>query len=201
MKTEVGQRIAQIRRDRGYNQEQLAEMAMVSRITLARYETGVIEPGAFALSRIADALGTTTDELLCRSEKLPPFIAVLRESVPVVGEIACGTPITAQENIEGYADLPDGVIADFALKCKGDSMTPTFQDGDLVLIRQQPEVNDGQIAAVSLDNEATLKRLYKRDDGVLLVADNPAFAPIYIKQESASNVVVYGLAVGFVRMI
>ena len=71
MGNDIGRRIAQIRRDRGYNQEQLAEMALLSRITLARYETGAIEPGALALSRIADALGTSTDEQLCRTEKLP----------------------------------------------------------------------------------------------------------------------------------
>ena len=201
MHNDIGKRIAALRRERGFNQEQLAEMALVNRVTLARYETGMIEPGALALSRIADALNVSTDELLCRTDKLPPFARIRRNAVPVIGEIACGTPITAQENIEGYADLPEGATADFALKCKGESMTPTFQNGDLVLIRQQPEVNDGQIAAVSLDNEATLKRFYRREDGIMLVADNPNFAPIYIKHEDASNLVVYGLAVGFVRML
>lgn len=199
MKTDVGKRIAELRRERGYNQEQLAEMALISRITLARYETGVIEPGAFAVSRIADALNVSTDELLCRTEKLPPFIGIVKNAVPVVGDIACGTPITAQQNIEGYADLPDGIGADFALRCKGDSMTPTFEDGDLVLIRQQPEVEDGQIAALGIDGEATLKHVYKTENGVLCVSDNPKFAPILFTPDSAP--VVYGLAVGFVRKL
>ena len=66
MKTDIGKRIAQVRRERGFSQEQLAEMAMINRVTLARYETGAIEPGAFAISRIADALDVSTDELLCR---------------------------------------------------------------------------------------------------------------------------------------
>lgn len=196
MPNDIGKRIAEIRRDRGYNQEQLAEMALISRITLARYETGAIEPGALALSRIADALGTTTDELLCRTEKLPPFINITREAVPIVGEIACGTPITAQQNIDGFADLPDGVHADFALRCKGDSMIPTFQDGDLVLIRQQPEVEEGQIAAVGINGEATLKHVYKREYGLMLVADNPKFPPIIAKE----NVIIYGLAIGYTRI-
>lgn len=198
MQSDVGKRIAQVRRERGYNQEQLAEMSMLNRVTLARYETGVIEPGAFALSRIADALGVSTDELLCRVPKLPPFIGIVKDAVPIIGEIACGKPITAEQNIDGYAALPDGVTADFALRCKGDSMTPTFQPGDLVLIRQQPEVEPGQIAAVGIEGEATLKRFYKNGESVVLVADNAAYAPqVYAE---GANVCVYGLAVGFVRV-
>lgn len=198
MKNDIGKRIAELRREHGYNQEQLAEMAMLNRVTLARYETGVIEPGALAIGRIADALGVSTDELLCRVDKLPPFIPIVRDAVPIVGEIACGQPITAEQNIDGFADLPDGLTADFALRCKGDSMTPTFQPGDLVLIRQQPEVQPGQIAAVGIDGEATLKRFYKHKDGIVLVADNPAYPPqVY---PAGTDVRVYGLAVGFVRV-
>lgn len=198
MPTDIGKRIAQVRRERGYNQEQLAEMALLNRVTLARYETGAIEPGALALSRIADALGVSTDELLCRVEKQPPFIGIVGSAVPIVGDIACGQPITAEQNVEGYANLPDGVYADFALRCKGDSMTPTFSPGDLVLIRQQPEVEPGQIAAVGIDGEATLKRFYRSGDSVVLVADNPAYPPQVYK--SAENIKIYGLAVGFVRV-
>ena len=198
MKYDIGKRIAELRQERGYSQDELAEMAMLHRVTLARYETGVIEPGVLALGRIADALGVSTDELLCRTPKLPPFITMVKNAVPIVGEIACGQPITAQQNIEGYAELPDGVSADFALKCKGDSMVPTFQPGDLVLIHQQPEVEPGQIAAVGIDGEATLKRFYQQPDGVVLVADNPAFPPqVY---PAGSEVRIYGLAVGFVRV-
>lgn len=197
MTSDVGKRIATLRRERGYTQEQLAEMALVSRIALARYETGAIEPGAFALSRIADALNVSADELLCRTEKLPPFIQIVKGSVPIVGEIACGEPITAQQNIEGYADLPDGVYADFALKCKGDSMSPTFEQGDLVLIRQTPDAQNGQIAAVGVEDEATLKRVYRQEDRVVCVSDNHAYHPQIYKAE---DVTIYGIAVGYVRM-
>ena len=198
MGKDIGNRIAELRRERGYNQDKLAEMALLNRVTLARYETGVIEPGAMALARIADALGVTTDEILCRVDKQPPFLPIAKTTVPIVGEIACGTPITAEQNIEGYADLPDGVRADFALRCKGDSMSPTFEQGDLVLIRQQPEVQNGQIAAVGINGEATLKHVYKQGNGITCVSDNPAYAPMFFP--AGEGVTVYGLAVGFVRM-
>ncbi len=198
MQNDIGRRIAELRRERGLNQEELAELAMLHRVTVAKYETGAVEPGALAIGRIADALGVSTDELLCRVAKLPPFIPMVKDAVPIVGEIACGQPITAQQNIDGYAELPDGVTADFALRCKGDSMTPTFQPGDLVLIRQQPTVEQGQIAAVGIDGEATLKRFYRNGDGFLLVADNPVYPPQ--AYPAGSDVRIYGLAVGFVRV-
>jgi repressor LexA len=198
VQNEIGKRIAELRRERGLNQEELAELAMLHRVTVAKYETGQIEPGALAIGRIADALGVSADELLCRVDKLPPFINMVKDAVPIVGDIACGKPITAEQNIDGYAELPDGVAADFALRCNGDSMTPTFQPGDLVLIRQQPEVQQGQIAAVGIDGEATLKRFYKNGDGIVLIADNPAYPPqVY---PAGTDVRVYGLAVGFVRV-
>lgn len=198
MQKDVGKRIAETRRERNLSQDQLAELAMIHRVTLAKYETGAVEPGALALSRIADALNVSTDELLCRTEKLPPFLPILKKAVPIVGEIACGEPLTAEQNIDGYADLPDGVTADFGLRCIGDSMTPTFSDGDIVLIRQQEEVQQGQIAAVGVDGSATLKRFYKNESGIVLVADNPAHPPqVY---PAGSDIVVYGLAVGYVRV-
>lgn len=150
------------------------------------------------LLRMAQLFGVSLDEFTDETEhrELDGVVAMRRMSVPIIGEIACGVPITAQENVEGYADLPDGVRADFALRCKGDSMTPTFLDGDLVLIRQQPDVEDGQIAAVGINGEATLKHVYKRTDGLLLTADNPKFPPIV----GDGEIVIYGLAIGYTRI-
>ena len=198
MQKDLGKRIAELRRERGINQETLAELTMLHRVTIAKYETGQVEPGALALGRIADALGVTTDELLCRTEKTPPFLPIAKGAVPIVGSIACGQPITAEENIEGFADLPEGVSADFALRCKGDSMATTLLDGDIVLIRQQPDVSNGQIAAVGVDGEATLKRFYKTEAGIILIADNAKFQPQVYPIDA--GVQIYGLAVGFVRV-
>jgi len=100
-----------------------------------------------------------------RSPKWPQF--------PLVGSIACGTPILAEQNIEARIGVPALWRADFALTCHGDSMAAMIQDGDIVCIRKQPEVENGEIAAVRIGEEATLKRFYRQGDTVMLQAENP----------------------------
>ena len=190
----VGQRIKQKLKETHVSQNRLAKAAQISQSAISDIVNGISSPKEVTLIAIADALGCTVSELL--GESPPGIIGMKIGAVPIVGEIACGIPITAEQNIEGYADLPDGVHADFALRCKGDSMEPTFENNDLVLIRQQPDVEDGQIAAVNVACEATLKHVYHQPNGLLLVADNPKYAPQFITGE----VIIHGLAVGYVRM-
>lgn len=121
------------------------------------------------------------------------------KSIPVIGNIACGTPILAQENIERYIGVSSLWKADFALVCKGDSMAPTIQDGDLVCIRSQPNVENGQIAAVLIDDEATLKHFYRHDDTVILQPENPRFTPMTYTKEEINNLRIEGVAVGICR--
>lgn len=201
----TGEAIQTLRKKRNMNQDQLAELAALNRVTIAKYESGKVEPGAQALSRLADALDVSVDELLGRRESAPlPYgiVSILRGAVPLVGEIACGTPITAEENIETYVDVPEGIRADFALRCRGASMMPTLHDGDIVLIRQQEDADDGKIAAVLIDGEATLKRIHHISGGLMLLADNTAeFAPMPLLGEEARSVRILGVAVGYVRAI
>ena len=102
---------------------------------------------------------------------------------PRLGTIACGEPILAQENIEDYDDVPNDIKCDFTLLCKGDSMIDArIHDGDVVYIRQQPSVENGEIAAVLIGDEATLKRVFVYDDKVVLQPANPAYSPlVYVK--------------------
>lgn len=192
----VGQRIQQKMTEQRLSQNKLAKDAQISQAGLSAIISGSVSPKEVTLSAIANALGCSVAELM--GEIAPGIIPIVKNSVPIIGSIACGERVTPDTNKDGYANLPDGVKADFALRCKGDSMSPTFLDGDLVLIRQQPEVNTGQIAAVNIDGETTLKHLYYQDRGLLLVADNPAFAPVFIPAEK--EIIVHGLAVGYVRM-
>lgn len=123
------------------------------------------------------------------------------DRIPLLGAIACGDPILAQENIEDYIDLPRTIKADFALTCEGDSMIDAgIKDGDVVYIRSQPEVQNGQIAAVLVDGEsATLKRFFFNDGVVTLMAANQSYSPIVKAGSDVEQVRVLGLAVGLSR--
>lgn len=129
---------------------------------------------------------------------LEPLPAMTR--VPLVGSIACGSPITAEQNIESYIGVPAAWHADFALTCHGDSMAPTICDGDIVCIRCQPEVEQGEIAAVRIGDEATLKHFHRQGDAVMLIADNAAVCPpmVYTGPQ-LEDIRIEGKAVGFCR--
>ena len=194
----VGKRIAEKMKEQGISQNRLSKLAQISQSGLSSIISGQVSPKENTLQAIAKALGCTVSELI--GEISPDIVRMIPHAIPVIGDIACGEPILAEQNIEGYADLPEGVHADFALRCKGDSMTPTFLNGDLVLIRRQPEVENGQIAAVSINGEATLKHVYVRNSGLMLVADNPSYDPILAVPESDKQIIIHGLAVGYIRI-
>ena len=128
-------------------------------------------------------------------EPLPTMV-----QVPLIGSIACGTPITAEQNIECYIGVPAAWHADFALTCHGDSMSPTICNGDIVCIRCQPEVEQGEIAAVRVGEEATLKHFHRQGDAVMLLADNAAVCPpMFYAGEQLSELHIEGKAVGLCR--
>ena len=193
---DVGQKIKELMKQKGYSQNKLAKAAQISQAGISTIINGGSSPSATTLSAIAKALNCSVSELM--GEIAPGIIPLQRNAVPIIGSIACGERVSPDTERDGYADLPDGISADFALRCRGDGMIPTFNNGDLVLIRQQPEVENGQIAAVNIEGETTLKHIYHQDGGILLVADNPAFAPVFVPAEK--EIIVHGLAVGYVRM-
>lgn len=122
------------------------------------------------------------------------------KKIPLVGTIACGTPILAEENTIGFLDVNREDKADFALICKGESMSPKFLDKDLVLIHQQPTVENGEIAAVLIKDEATLKRVYMHENNqIILSPENPVFSPIVLNNHDLDEVKILGKAVGFIR--
>lgn len=122
--------------------------------------------------------------------------------VPLVGTIACGTPILAEENIEDYLKADENLPADFALRCKGDSMINSrIYDGDIVYIRKQSDVDDGEIAAVLIGEEATLKKVYKYPNKVVLRASNPIYDDMVYTNEELENVMILGKAVAFLSLV
>ena len=121
--------------------------------------------------------------------------------IPRIGRIACGDPITAEENIEEYDDSPSDWHADFSLLCVGDSMSPKIEDGDVVAIRCQQEVHNGEIAAVRIGDEATLKMVFLHQDYVELRPVNPAYPSIIRRMEEMEEIRIEGKAVGLCRSL
>lgn len=207
-------RIKLLRTERGITQEQLASMLKVSRSTIGMYESGKREPDFETSEAIADIFNVDMDFLMGRSDVerkhpltpttvIPPGFQPMPEmtTVPIVGRIACGTPILAEQNIEGSACVPARWRAAFSLICKGDSMEPKIHDGDLVAIRKQPEVENGEIAAVRIGEEATLKRVYKRDGFLELRPENSNYESIILIGEKMAEATIEGKAVGLCRDI
>lgn len=202
--------LQQRRKQLGLSQRHVADLVGVSEATISRWENGQIADMKRKYIRAyADALQTTTDFIMTgeAGEEAAPVPAGFEplpamKMVPLIGSIACGTPITAEQNIERYIGVPAAWHADFALTCHGDSMSPTIRDGDIVCIRSQPEVEQGQIAAVRIGEEATLKHFHRQGDAVMLLADNTAVCPpmIYTGPQLA-EVQIEGRAVGLCRSL
>lgn len=200
-----------LRIERGITQEQLASLLKVSRSTIGMYETGSREPDFETCEAIADIFNVDMDYLMGRSNverkhpitpptTAPPGFEPLPRMVkkPLIGDIACGEPITAEQNVADYVDVPETVHCDFCLRCHGDSMVDAgIQDNDVVYIRIQPEVEDGEIAAVRIGGEATLKRVYYDGQSLTLMPANSSYRPKTYSGPELENIRIEGKAVGF----
>lgn len=158
------------------------------------------------LQALADVLHTTIDYILDGTESMPLYRHVEPmpqfTRVPILGGIACGKPITAEENLEGFAFVDGRVHADFALRCEGDSMINAhIFNGDLVFIKAQPEVNNGEIAAVGIGDEATLKRVYVYSNRIELRPENPLFPVLNYEGPEMAEVHILGKAVAFLGVV
>lgn len=203
----IYEKIKQRRIELGLTVEELAnKMGYKDKSSISKIENGKADIPTSKVMAFARALETTTAYLLGveddNSASIPPGFAPLPKMVkrPLVGTIACGEPITAEENIEDYVDVPEDAQCDFCLRCKGDSMIDAgIHDGDIVYIHIQPEVENGQIAAVRIDGEATLKRVFWNEESqtLQLLAENRNFAPLVYTGQVLDTVHIEGRAVGF----
>ena len=207
MKT-VGERIKHKRESLGLTQEELAKkMGYKSKSTINKIEKGINDVSQSKLIDFAKILNTSPSYLMGWSDeedylKIDNIIPVPKmEPLPIIGTIACGEQILANENIDGYFNVEKSLKADFCLRCKGDSMiNARIYDGDIVFIKKQSDVEDGEIAAVLIDDEATLKRVYKMPGRITLRAENPTFKPIELKEDDMKDIRIIGKAVGFCSM-
>ena len=202
----MGERIKALRIQHGLTQEELGQKVGVQKSAIYKYETGlVVNLKRSMIEKLALALGvkpTYLMGLLYEETTIPPGFEPLPKMVkrPLVGSIACGEPITAEENIEDYVDVPEDAKCDFCLRCKGDSMIDAgIHDGDIVYIHIQPEVENGQIAAVRIDGEATLKRVFwdEQQQVLQLAPCNPSMPPMIFTGPVLNSVHIEGRAVGF----
>lgn len=197
-------RIYELRTQMGITMKEAAARLGMPYTTYVNYEKGTREPNSETLIQLARFFGTTIDNLLGKTDALiPPGFQPMPEmsAVPLVGSIVCGTPILAEQNIEARIGVPALWQADFALTCHGNSMAAMIQDGDIVCIRKQPEVENGEIAAVRIGEEATLKRFYRQGDTVMLQAENPAFSPLVYTRDQLNEITIEGRVVGICRGI
>lgn len=208
-------RIKSRRTELGLTVEELAhKMGYKDKSSISKIENGKADIPQSKIAAFADALETTTAYLMGWEEQptpkptsptpIPPgFMPMPKmKKVPLIGAIACGDPITALQNREGDVDVPEDVRCDFALKCHGDSMTGAgIHDGDVVYIHIQPEVENGEIAAVRIGDEATLKRVYYSGDTLTLMPANAAFAPMVYTGETLNEVKIEGRAVGWTHWV
>lgn len=204
--SDIYRRIKERREELGLTQEDLAiRMGYKSKSSINKIEMGKNDIPQSKVVAFAKALQTTTAYLMGVDEAkeastIPPGFEPLPKIVlrPIVGDIACGDPITAEQNIQDYAEVPEQFNCDFCLRCHGDSMVEAgIQDGDIVYIHIQPEVNDGEIAAVRIGDEATLKRVYYDGNTITLVPANSAYRPKSYSGPALDDIQIEGKAVGF----
>lgn len=201
-----GTKLKSIRLSMGLSQEEFAKKLNTTKQVISRYETEQRTPKITIAQEYANILGVPLQNLIDNNVDFPLATNIIpmpeMKAIPLVGNIACGEPILAEENIEGYVKAPAYCEGSFALRCKGDSMTGArILDGDIVIIRQQSDIDDGEIAAVLIEDEATLKRVYKMPGRLVLRAENPRYAPIDLSGAELDGVRILGKAVYFISEV
>jgi len=185
------------------SQTDISKELGIPETTMSNWTRGNTYPRADKIQLLADYFNIKRSDLT-EEKTIPDNLTALSPAdfkrIPILGTIACGDPILAEQNIEGYAyesldSLPKGNI--FALRAKGDSMEPTIPSGSIVLIREQSDVESGEIAAVLVngDTEATLKRVKRIGQITMLMPDNTKHDPIPVTKEKTARII--GKAVGF----
>lgn len=181
----------------GKTQKEICKDLGFKETTFSDWVNAKTYPRIDKIEKIANYFHVQKADLVEEKRKpLKNIVPIERCMVPIIGQIAAGKPILADEHIEAFLPCDTGVHADFGLIVSGDSMIGAdIHDGDVVFIRSQPIVDDGQIAAVRIDDDATLKRFYKNPDGCTLVSMNPQYPPMIFNSDNCDSIQIIGLAV------
>lgn len=198
MKNKFGRNLKYLRERRGMEQIELAKLlGKKSSSSVSEWEKGTYTPKSGVLSDISKIFNVSLHDLMNEDMTIPDNLKPLAPptvKIPILGKIACGDPINADENIEGYLyksaeGLPSGEL--MALWTKGDSMSPTIPEGAIVTIRLQEEAENGELVAVRInsDEDATLKRLKKQGNTILLMPDNQNHEPIIVTEDNPVTII------------
>ena len=191
----VGSKIKNRRNEMNMTMKELGEKVNLSEATIQRYEIGKIKGVDInLLIKISDVLEVSPAYLMGWENYENNILNVPTNKIPLIGTIAAGEPILAEQHIEEYIDLETATRADFCLRVKGNSMIGAgIKNGDIVFIRLQDDVDDGEIAAVLIDDSATLKRVFKLGTLIQLRSENPDIKPIILNGDK--DVKILGKAV------
>ena len=200
----MGERLKYFRNNLGLSQKKVAEYLGITVGAYSHYENDSRELDVAKIKKLSQLFGISGDELIDTGFQKPlpkglmPISQLQRKHIPLIGSVAAGEPIFDP-------DFPDVVVdgpldADFALRVKGDSMEPEYLHGDLIYLRSTPDIpHEGATVAIAIDDEATLKRVYKHTDSVTLISNNPAYAPMVYS--FVDHVIrVLGIPIGYTRM-
>lgn len=194
MTKDLSQKIYELRKHHELTLEQVADVVGVGKSTVRKWETGMIaNMRRDKIALLAKALHTTPAYLMGWEDDNTIEDTLSPRRIPVLGYVAAGIPIEAIEDIIDYEDLSPELLKGgaeyFALKIKGQSMEPKISDGDVVIVRKQPDVDSGQIAIVCVNgDEATCKKVMKQENGILLLPLNPAYAPTFYSNEDIESI-------------
>lgn len=207
MKETFLNRFKELMESKNMTQSELSKKTGITQSSISDWLRGKYLPKQDKIDLLARALEVSSSYLMgWRDESGDPIlenipgVIMLNKGrrIPILGTIACGEPLLAVENLDGYFLCdPTIVRGDFALKCKGDSMiNENINEGDLVFIKSASDVDDGKVAVVIIDDEATLKKVYKNGDSLILQPCNPSYKPIIISGEDCKDIRIIGEMVG-----
>lgn len=195
----IEEKIKKLIKDKGFSLRQFSNEINIPYTTfITMLQNGVEKSNLSNVKKVFKALDLSIDKL--SDLKNPPIIDLdsNANSVPLIGKIAAGYPIFAEENIEDYFKIDSSIRADFCLKIKGDSMIDAgINDNDIVFIRKQNTLENGEIGAILIENEATLKTFYKNDDAVILQPANNQYSPMIYKD---GNIEILGKLVAVLNL-
>lgn len=189
--------IKNLRTARQLSQDDLAKAIGCTNKAVSTWEKGTREPRMGAIQKMADFFGVPKSVIIEDDPQdiyhLTNYVALQKKKIPLLGKVAAGEPIYADEHIEEYLPVNEDVHADFALRIQGDSMINAgIEDGNIVFVKKQDEVEQGQIAVVLREDSATVKRFYRTETMIQLIAENPKYPPIIIQESDFQNVRILG---------